>query len=171
MTDVFDQRKRSEIMSRVRSKDTKPELLVRRALHRMGYRFRLHVRELPGTPDIVLPRHRKVVMVNSCFFHGHECPRGKRPTTNAEWWAEKLNRNAERDAENIAALNCAAWDVLVVWQCQTTNPDGLQQILRDFMASPSRHTAGSGSAKIRQGEGAGVSVSSRRRDSEQVRSS
>jgi DNA mismatch endonuclease (patch repair protein) len=154
VTDVFDHEKRSEIMSRVRSKDTKPELLVRRTLHRMGYRYRLHARELPGTPDVVLPRHRKAVQVNSCFFHGHDCPRGKRPQTNAEWWAVKIDRNMARDAETTQALRCAGWDVLVVWQCQTTKPGDLEQLLRDFMTAPPGETVGGANVEGSQGEGA-----------------
>jgi len=98
MTDVFSQEKRSWIMSRVKGRDTKPEILVRSFIFRMGFRFRLHRRDLPGTPDIVLPRHGKVIFVHGCFWHGHKrCPRSKRPTTNENFWNKKLDGNIKRD--------------------------------------------------------------------------
>lgn len=112
---------RSEQMSRVRSKDTKPELLVRRGLHARGYRFRLHSRDLPGTPDIVLRRFGAVLEVRGCFWHGHEnC--GRQPKSRQDFWGPKITRNRERDEENVQALSDLGWRVLVVWECATVGP-------------------------------------------------
>ena len=109
---------RSRNMARVRGRDTKPELLVRRLLHRRGLRFRLQRRDLPGRPDIVLPGLRSVVFVHGCFWHGHDCPKGqRRPASNAAFWDAKLDRNVERDGVAIAALETAGWTVYVVWEC------------------------------------------------------
>jgi len=114
-------------MSRVRGKDTRPELVVRRMLHHEGFRFRLHVRELPGQPDVVLPRHRAVVEVRGCFWHGHPgCPRATAPSSNVEFWQPKLAANAERDARNEAALREAGWQVIVVWECETRDEAALR---------------------------------------------
>jgi DNA mismatch endonuclease, patch repair protein len=121
-------------MQAVRRHDTAPEMLVRRVLHAMGYRFRLHHKDLPGSPDIVLPRHRKVILVHGCFWHGHEqCKRAKRPTKNAETWQAKIDGNRIRDAKNVAALYELGWDVLVVWECQMRNHAGLATRLREFL--------------------------------------
>jgi len=106
-------------MARFKGKDTKPELLVRRALHAKGYRFRLHRRDLPGSPDIVLPRHRTVVFVHGCFWHQHEgCSIGRLPRTRQEFWAEKFRKNKERDVRTKAALEGLGWQVLTVWECE-----------------------------------------------------
>lgn len=105
-------------MARVRSKNTLPELAVRRALHAAGFRFRLHRRDLPGTPDIVLPALRTAVLVNGCFWHGHNCRRGRPPSANAEFWSSKLIRNVERDRRARAALEAQGWRVRVIWQCE-----------------------------------------------------
>jgi len=105
-------------MSRVKGKDTKPEMLIRRSLHRLGYRFRLHRKDLPGSPDIVLPKFRTAIFVNGCFWHGHDCPRGKRPASNTAFWNEKLNKNEERDQRNYQALKQLGWHVEVVWECE-----------------------------------------------------
>ena len=120
-------------MSKVRNRNTAPEMTVRRILHRMGYRFRLHSNKLAGHPDIILPRHHKVIFVHGCFWHGHDCPRGKRPTSNVEFWNRKLDHNIERDRLVFSALIEAGWQVLVVWQCQTKNALRLEQILTEFM--------------------------------------
>ncbi|TVR03514.1 MAG: DNA mismatch endonuclease Vsr, partial [Spirochaetaceae bacterium] len=119
--DVFPNCKRREIMSRVKNRNTLPEVLVRSLLHRLGYRFRLHDRRLPGTPDIVLPRHRVAIFVNGCFWHGHDCPRGKLPATNTQFWAKKISTNTERDSASYDALLKTGWSPLVVWACQTTS--------------------------------------------------
>jgi DNA mismatch endonuclease, patch repair protein len=134
MTDVFTPEKRSYCMSRVKSGNTKPELLVRSLVHRLGFRFRLHRRDLPGRPDIVLPRLRKVIFVHGCFWHGHEgCPRSARPTTNREFWEKKLSGNVERDEKNLQRLNELGWETLIVWTCETKNTDRLTDILSDFL--------------------------------------
>lgn len=114
-------KQRSEIMARVKSGDTRPEMVVRRIVHGLGYRYRLHRRDLPGTPDLVLPRHRKVIFVHGCFWHQHRCPRGdRRPKSNQEYWIPKLQRNVQRDRRARRQLNRLGWSVLVVWECQTT---------------------------------------------------
>lgn len=121
-------------MSRVRGRDTKPEMLVRSCVHRMGFRFRVHRRDLPGNPDIVLPRHRKVIFVHGCFWHGHRgCPRSKRPTTNEEFWGKKLDGNIRRDRRFGRELRHMGWKMLVVWQCETRKPDKLLRKLERFL--------------------------------------
>jgi DNA mismatch endonuclease (patch repair protein) len=134
MTDVFTKEKRSWIMSRVKGRDTKPEMLVRSFVHRMGYRFRIHRRDLPGNPDIVLPRHGKVIFVHGCFWHGHKpCPRSKRPATNKIFWNKKLDANIERDKRFRKGLRRMGWKLLVVWQCETHNPEKLFGKLERFL--------------------------------------
>ena len=134
MTDVFSQQKRSWIMSRVKGRDTKPEILVRSFIFRMGFRFRLHRRDLPGTPDIVLPRHGKVIFVHGCFWHGHKrCPRSKRPTTNENFWNKKLDGNIKRDKRYRRELRQMGWKVLIVWECETKNPEKLLRKLERFL--------------------------------------
>ena len=117
MADRVTQTVRSQMMSAVRGKDTRPERAVRSVLFAAGYRYRLHRRDLPGAPDIVLPRLRTAVFVHGCFWHGHECPRGRRPTSNIEFWNRKLDSNIARDRQNQATLRAAGWNVEVIWQC------------------------------------------------------
>jgi DNA mismatch endonuclease (patch repair protein) len=113
-------------MAAIRGRDTSPELRVRHALHAMGYRYRLHRRDLPGKPDLVLPKHRAVIFVHGCFWHMHRCPYGRpKPATNAEFWEEKRRGNVERDTRNRRALEQAGWRVFVVWECQTRDPEQL----------------------------------------------
>lgn len=137
MADTFDKKTRSKIMARVHSTNTTPEIKVRKILHRSGYRFRLHPKYLPGKPDIVLPKYKTVIFVNGCFWHG--CPTCKcaqiRPRTNEEYWQKKLDRNIERDKENIAALQEKGWKVLTVWECETKkkNIDMLVEKLTSFL--------------------------------------
>ncbi len=109
---------RSRNMAAVRSTDTKPELEVRSKIHREGFRFRLHVRDLPGRPDLVFRSFRIVVFVHGCFWHGHYCPRGKMPQTRREFWEKKLESNKLRDQRNIESLESMGWDVFVLWECQ-----------------------------------------------------
>ena len=109
-------------MAAIRSKDTKPELYVRRRVHAAGFRFRLHRRDLPGRPDLVLPRYLLAVFVHGCFWHGHDCKRGKRPATNTEFWEPKLDGNMLRDQRSVYSLEEAEWDVFTVWEC-TLEPD------------------------------------------------
>ncbi len=107
-------------MSRIRSRNTRPELLLRKALHAVGLRYRLHDKKLPGTPDIVMPGRRAVIQVHGCFWHGHGCPMSVTPATNPEFWIEKIGRNRQRDLAAEAALVDAGWRVLVVWECALT---------------------------------------------------
>lgn len=124
---------RSEVMRQVRGKDTKPEIRVRRLLHRLGFRFRLHRDNLPGKPDIVLPKWRAVIFVHGCFWHQHPgCSRAARPTSNVEFWNKKLDRNVRRDAENIRQLEEAGWRVFVVWEC-LIGDDGIGPELSRFL--------------------------------------
>ncbi|GAG45602.1 unnamed protein product, partial [marine sediment metagenome] len=134
MTDVFSPEKRSEIMSRIKGADTKPELIVRRALHRLGFRFRLHASNLPGKPDIVLPKYKAAVFVNGCFWHSHPgCRRATVPKTRSEYWQVKLRRNRDRDKRSISALRGDGWDVLVVWECETGDVQQLSSRLTAFL--------------------------------------
>lgn len=134
MTDTFAKEKRSWIMRRVKGHGTKPEILVRSVIHRMGYRFRVNRRDLPGSPDIVLSRHGKAIFVHGCFWHGHtSCPRAKRPTTNADFWNEKLDGNIQRDKRCLVELRSMGWDVLVIWQCETRKPEKLLAKLERFL--------------------------------------
>jgi len=110
---------RSQIMRAVRSKDTRPELSIRHILHNLGYRYRLHSKDLPGSPDLVFSRRRKVVFVHGCFWHGHDCKRGARePKTNAEYWKTKITNNKARDTRSLDALQQAGWEALIVWECE-----------------------------------------------------
>lgn len=135
--DTVGPEERSRIMSRVRSKDTKPELLVRRLAHAMGYRFRLHRADLPGRPDLVFPARGKVVFIHGCFWHGHPgCPNARRPKSREEFWSPKLDGNRRRDARNLRRLRCAGWGAMVIWECQLKNPDRLRARLRRFLGPP-----------------------------------
>lgn len=118
MVDTLTQEERSERMARIRGRDTAPELKVRRFLHAMGFRYRLHVRNLPGKPDIVLPKYRTVVLVNGCFWHAHRCQKGRLPATRREFWASKFQRNRERDRANRRRLRAAGWQVIILWECE-----------------------------------------------------
>lgn len=135
MTDVFDSSKRSQIMSHVKSKNTAPEIKLRSILHRNGFRFRLNRKDLPGKPDIVLPKYKAVIFVHGCFWHGHDCKRGQRPQTNVEFWDKKINKNMERDKQDIIKLKELGWRVMVVWECdlKKTNEDVLVSCLKDFL--------------------------------------
>lgn len=132
--DVFTKKKRSQIMSKIKGKDTKPEKVVRSLLHQMGYRFRLHRRDLPGNPDIVLPKHKKVIFVHGCFWHGHkDCPRAKRPSTNKKFWNEKLSKSIKRDTFNQKKLKEMGWLTLIIWQCEMKESKNLQSKLESFL--------------------------------------
>lgn len=130
--DTVSKTVRSRIMSSVRSKDTKPELVVRKWLHRRGFRFRLHAKTLPGHPDVVLPKYKTVVFVNGCFWHRHEgCKRATVPETNRQLWLDKFQKTVERDRINYEKLAGMGWEVLVVWECQIMNGT-YKQILEEF---------------------------------------
>jgi DNA mismatch endonuclease (patch repair protein) len=136
MTDVLTRKQRKYCMSRIRGKDTAPEIAVRRLVHRLGYRFRLHKRELPGCPDIVLPRHKKVIFVHGCFWHMHRCRYGRvRPKTNKRFWEKKRTGNVGRTRKDIRALRRLGWKVLVIWECQTRDTKSLYSRLKAFLKS------------------------------------
>ena len=125
-------------MAAVRSKDTKPEMLVRRAAHALGYRFRLHRKDLPGKPDLVFPSRKAVIFVDGCYWHGHDCKRGARmPKTNVEYWQAKIARNMKRDANNIATLEADGWQVLTIWECELNDRDDLARRLQEFLGPQS----------------------------------
>lgn len=124
MADVHTAAQRSFNMSRIRGKDTKPEMIVRSLVHQMGYRFRLHRKDLPGKPDLVLPGHRKIIFVHGCFWHMHRCRYGRvTPRTNADFWQAKREGNVERDRRNRKSLKADGWEILTVWECWTRNPE------------------------------------------------
>lgn len=132
MADRLTQEQRSLVMSRVAGKNTAPERYVRCVLHAAGVRFRLHRRELPGSPDIVLPRYRMVVFVHGCFWHSHNCPRGTRPRSNMAFWTSKLDRNIERDRVVRSRLEALGWQVVIVWECSLD--EGVHRVLRRVQA-------------------------------------
>ena len=118
MADVHSKETRSYNMSRIRSKDTKPELLVRKFLHKQGFRYRLHVKNMPGKPDIVLPKYKTVIFIHGCFWHGHEgCKKATLPTTKTEWWTDKINGNILNDNKAQNELIQNGWKIITVWQC------------------------------------------------------
>jgi DNA mismatch endonuclease, patch repair protein len=132
--DTLSPAQRSAQMRRVRSADTKPELIVRGAMHRLGYRFRKHRKDLPGNPDAAFPSRRKAVFVHGCFWHRHDCPAGCRlPKSRVDFWQPKLERNAQRDSENLARLSNMGWRALVVWECETRDPAALAWRLKQFL--------------------------------------
>jgi len=118
MADIFDNTKRSEIMAAIKGQNTKPELTVRKTLHSLGFRYRLYDEKLAGKPDIVLKKYSVAVFVNGCFWHGHNCKKGKLPTSNIDFWKEKITKNKNRDRKNIVLLEKAGWKVFVLWQCE-----------------------------------------------------
>ncbi|MGV7928987.1 MAG: very short patch repair endonuclease [Spirochaetota bacterium] len=132
--DVFDKRTRSAIMSKVRGKDTQPEKSVRSLIHGLGYRFRKNKADLPGKPDIVLAKHRKVVFVNGCFWHGHKnCPKSRLPVSNEIFWKNKISSNIRRDQRVLRTLKSQGWKVLVIWECQIRNPVQLRNKIEKFL--------------------------------------
>jgi DNA mismatch endonuclease (patch repair protein) len=125
---------RSENMRRIRSKDMRPELAVRSLVHRIGYRFRLHRKDLPGKPDLVFVSRRKVIFVHGCFWHSHEgCKVAHLPKSNQSYWGPKLERNRARDAKHLAALAAAGWKALVIWECEITDIEDLRRRLGRFL--------------------------------------
>lgn len=120
-------------MRAVKGADTKPEMAVRRMLHRLGYRYRLHAAGLPGKPDLVFPSRRKVIFVHGCFWHQHRCPAAARPASRREYWDAKLDRNVQRDRRNRRLLRALGWRTLVVWECQLRAPSRLERRLVDFL--------------------------------------
>jgi DNA mismatch endonuclease (patch repair protein) len=134
MVDSMSAEQRSAHMAKIRSKDTKPEVALRRLLHREGFRYRIHDGRLPGKPDLVFSRRKKVIFVNGCFWHGHDCPVGTRlPKSNTEFWAKKRLRNRERDAEQRRQLLSLGWLYLDVWECEVLADDDLLGHLKEFL--------------------------------------
>jgi DNA mismatch endonuclease (patch repair protein) len=133
MTDTRTKQQRRRIMQAVKTKDTGPEIIVRRALHREGYRYSLHQSDLPGKPDIVFPRKKKAIFVHGCFWHGHNCKKGKAPKSRLDYWGPKLKANRQRDARRLAELKALGWQVLTVWQCETIDIKALMPKLIAFV--------------------------------------
>ena len=123
MTDTHTKEQRSYNMSRIKGKDTKPEIIVRRWLWNNGYRYRIHRKDLPGKPDIVFPGRKKIIFINGCFWHKHDCKSFKWPTSNTEYWSRKIERNTERDAENCSRLISGGWDFIIIWECELKKKD------------------------------------------------
>ena len=143
MADNVSQEVRSQIMAQVKSKGMKPEMRVRRLLHGLGYRYRLHRKDLPGKPDLVFPRRRKVVFVNGCFWHNHEgCSRVRIPSTNRDYWVSKLERNSNRDKLNICLLEGSGWNVMVIWECQLRDMAAASNLLTGFLENGDQYTIG-----------------------------
>ena len=138
MVDHVTKAHRSLIMGRIGGKDTAPELLVRSAAHRLGLRFRLHGRHLPGRPDLILPKWRTVIFVNGCFWHGHPgCKKATIPKTNRKFWLQKIHENTRRDDTNYARLSAAGWRVVVLWQCEVKTTELATTALRALFPQPS----------------------------------
>jgi len=140
LADVVDPATRSRMMSGIRGKDTKPEMLIRRALHARGFRYRLHCKDLPGKPDLCFPKYRAVIFVHGCFWHGHDCHLFKWPKTRPEFWREKIGRNREVDRRAIGLLEAAGWRVGVVWECalkgrQKIGFDAISERLSEWLTS------------------------------------
>lgn len=132
--DTFSAADKSLRMALVKGKDTRPEMVVRRLIHGLGFRYRLHEKSLPGKPDLVFRKRRKVVFVHGCFWHRHEnCRLARLPKSRVDFWMPKLNRNRERDAENVARLSELGWEALVIWECEITRVDLLEQRIKDFL--------------------------------------
>lgn len=145
MADVFDKRKRSEIMRRIRSVDTGPEMRVRKKLHELGYRYRLHDSKLPGKPDMVMRKHNAIIQIRGCFWHHHNCSAGRIPSSNTAYWEGKLKRNRSRDEHNDAALQLMGWSVFIVWECEVRTERALTQTvdaLRNELPAPTLKSSG-----------------------------
>lgn len=133
MADRISKERRSENMRRIKSKDMKPEMIVRQIVHSMGYRYRLHRRDLPGKPDLVFGPKRKVIFVHGCFWHQHTCRDGRIPETRRDYWEPKLLRNVQRDLEAMRKLEEADWNVLVIWECDTKDIERVSKSLQIFL--------------------------------------
>lgn len=135
MTDIFSKEKRSEIMRKVKNKNTKPEMIIRELLIQMGYKYRLSTKKLHCKPDIIFPSRKKVIFINGCFWHGHDCKRGHLPETNKEFWQKKIQKNIERDQINYSECNKEGWSYLILWQCEikSSNTDYLKTRLMKFL--------------------------------------
>ena len=134
MSDVVDSQTRSRMMSGIKGKNTKPELTIRSALHRIGFRFRLHRKDLPGRPDVILPRYRAVILINGCFWHGHMCSLFKWPKTREDFWREKILGNVKRDQRNQSMLIEKHWRVCVIWECELRSqpPEKIEKLMKQL---------------------------------------
>lgn len=135
MTDRISVETRSKIMRAVKTKNTKPEMVVRKLLTILGYRYRLHPKDLPGKPDIAFKGRKKVIFVHGCFWHGHDCPRGKMPP--GEFWTKKLQGNIGRDLKTLQCLEGAGWRILTIWECQLSDIENIKSRLKEFLKAPS----------------------------------
>ena len=145
MTDTVDSAKRSEIMSRIRGRDTKPEMTVRRIAHGLGFRFRVHRRDLPGSPDIVFPRHRAVIMVHGCFWHRHRgCKYASSPRTRVQYWSNKFEVNVVRDERAATELRDLGWRVMVIWECETKNHEAVAARIASYLRLAESDAGGPG---------------------------
>ena len=134
MTDVLTPEQRHKCMSNIKSKNTKPELVVRRLIFHMGYRYRLHRKDLPGKPDITFAKMKKVIFIHGCFWHKHDCPKGQsKPKTNSDFWGKKRVTNIERDKKNIQELRSMGWQVLVIWECWISNLENCSELISNFL--------------------------------------
>lgn len=144
MVDSISPAERSRVMAAVRGKNTRPELIVRSLIHRMGYRFRLHRKGLPGRPDLVFPGRRSVIFVHGCFWHRHtkpSCPLARLPKSRLDFWAAKLETNRKRDSMNVERLNHLGWRVFVIWECELKDMEKVQRSVRRFLDAPGRRGA------------------------------
>jgi DNA mismatch endonuclease (patch repair protein) len=133
VADKLSPDRRSANMRAIKSRDTSPEMAVRRALYEMGYRYRLHTKDLPGKPDLVFHGRRKAVFVHGCFWHQHTCREGHTPASNTAYWEPKLARNTKRDRSNLADLKLLGWEVMVIWECEVDNIGDVARRLRKFL--------------------------------------
>ena len=133
MTDTRSSEQRRRIMQSVGTKDTMPELRLRKLVYRLGFRYRLHSMKLPGKPDMVFPGKKKVIFVHGCFWHAHGCEKGRPPKSHLDYWVPKLAANKKRDAKRCKQLRALGWSVMTVWQCEIKNPETLQQKILDFL--------------------------------------
>ena len=131
MTDVVDKATRSRMMSGIKGKDTQPELRIRKELHKLGFRYKLHQKGMPGKPDLVFPKYKAILFINGCFWHGHDCHLFKYPATQKEFWREKINKTKETDARNISLLMKDGWRVLNIWECSLKGSEkiGLEEVI------------------------------------------
>ena len=136
MSDIYSKSKRSDIMSKIPSKETQPEILVRKYLFSKGFRFRKNVKELPGKPDIVLPKYKIAIFIHGCFWHGHSCRRGNLPSSNRQFWKSKISQNISRDEDVVQKLQDLGWKVIIIWQCEIQNSSNreirLNQLVLDI---------------------------------------
>ncbi|MHB1687810.1 MAG: very short patch repair endonuclease [Ignavibacteriaceae bacterium] len=127
--DIWDKEKRSDVMRKIKGKNTKPELILRSALFKQGYRFRIHKKDLPGKPDVFLPKYKTIIFVHGCFWHYHKnCPEGRIPSTNSKFWKEKLEKNVVKDKRHNSQLRKLGWKVIIVWECEVEKK--LEKILK-----------------------------------------